>query len=203
MKTHDDDLHHDDEFDESRVHDDRVGAKLGLARHGIVSGIFRDSDDAESAYRETRDHGYGQDEITVLMSEQARDEFFPTEDVVVEKERRTLAGTGAGGAIGAAIGALAGAIAAIGTTILVPGLGLVVAGPLAAAIAGAGAGGVTGGVIGALVGAGMNEERASVYRTAIEEGGIVMTVTPRTAEDAEWIADAWEDCGAEDVYRSA
>ncbi len=95
MKTHDDDLHHDDEFDESRVHDDRVGAKLGLARHGIVSGIFRDSDDAESAYRETRDHGYGQDEITVLMSEQARDEFFPTEDVVVEKERKTLEGAGA------------------------------------------------------------------------------------------------------------
>ena len=84
-----------------------------------------------------------------------------------------------------------------------PGLGVVVAGPLAAAIAGAGAGGVTGGLIGALVGTGMSEEHATVYRTAIEEGGIVMTVTPRSAEDAEHIADAWKDCGAEDVYRSA
>jgi len=202
MKTHEHDSRHDD-FDESRVRDDRVGGKLGMARHGIVSAIFRDSDDAETAYRETRDHGYSQDEITVLMSEQARDEFFPTEDVVVEKERRTLEGTGAGGAIGAAVGALAGAVAAIGSTILVPGLGLVVAGPLAAAIAGAGAGGVAGGLIGALIGTGMSEEKASVYRTAIEEGGIVMTVTPHNAEDAEWIADAWEDCGAEEVYRSA
>lgn len=202
MKTHEHDSKHDD-FDESRVRDDRVGAKLGMARHGIVSAIFRDSDDAETAYRETRDHGYSQDEITVLMSEQARDEFFPTEDVVVEKERKTLEGTGAGGAIGAAVGALAGAIAAIGSTILVPGLGLVVAGPRAAAIAGAGAGGVAGGLIGALIGTGMSEEKASVYRTAIEEGGIVMTVTPHSADDAEWIADSWKDCGAEDVYRSA
>ncbi|HET6363319.1 MAG TPA: hypothetical protein VFH11_14880 [Gemmatimonadota bacterium] len=179
------------------------GSKLGTARHGIVSAIFRDADDAESAYRETRDGGYGQEEITVLMSEQARDEYFPSEDVVVERESKTLKGTGAGGVIGAAVGALAGAIAAIGTTILIPGLGLVVAGPLAAAIAGAGAGGVTGGLIGAFVGAGMSEERARVYHTAIEEGGIVMTVTPHSAEDAEWIAKAWEDCGAEDVYRSA
>jgi hypothetical protein len=201
MKTHEHDRKHDD-FDESRVRDDRVGARIGMARHGIVSAIFRDSDDAETAYRETRDRGYSQDEITVLMSEQARDEFFPTEDVVVEKERKTLEGTGAGGAIGAAVGALAGAIAAIGTTILVPGLGLVVAGPLAAAVAGAGAGGVAGGLLGALIGTGMSEEKASVYRTAIEEGGIVMTVTPHSADDAEWIADAWDDCGAEDVYRS-
>ena len=203
MKTHEHDTHRHDEFDGSRAREERVGSRLGTARHGIVSAIFRDSDDAESAYRETRDHGYEQDEITVLMSEQARDEYFPTEDVVVERERKALKGTGAGGAIGAAVGALAGAVAAIGTTILIPGLGLVVAGPLAAAIAGAGAGGVTGGVIGALVGAGMSEERASVYRTAIEEGGIVMTVTPRSEEDARWLAESWEECGAEEVYRSA
>lgn len=186
------------------THDEHhIGERLGTARHGIVSGIFRDSDDAESAYQEIRDRGYGQEEITVLMSEQARDEFFPSEDVVVETERKTLKGTGAGSAIGATLGAIAGAVAAIGTTIMVPGLGLVVAGPLAAALAGAGAGGVTGGLIGALVGAGMTEERARVYQTAIEEGGIVMTVTPHSAEDAAWIEDSWEDAGADEVYRSA
>ena len=185
-------------------HDEhRIGERLGTARHGIVSGIFRDADDAETAYRETRDHGYGSDEITVLMSEQARDEFFPSEDVVVEKERKALKGTGAGGAIGATVGAIAGAVAAIGTTIMVPGLGLVVAGPLAAALAGAGAGGVTGGLIGALIGAGMTEDRARIYETAIAEGGIVMTVTPHSAEDAEWLEESWKDCGVEDVYRSA
>ena len=201
MRTdaHKDHEHHDHE------HDDRerqIGDRLGTARHGIVSGIFRDSDDAESAYSELRERGYGQEEITVLMSEQARDEFFPSEDVVDETERKTLEGTGAGGAIGAAVGAVAGALAAIGTTIMIPGLGLVVAGPLAAALAGAGAGGVTGGLIGAMVGAGMTEERARIYKTAIEEGGIVMTVTPHSVEDAEWIEESLEDAGADEVFRS-
>jgi hypothetical protein len=188
--------------DDHRDHERHIGDRLGTARHGIVSGIFRDSDDAESAYSALRDRGYGQEEITVLMSEQARDEFFPSEDVVVETERKTLKGTGAGGAIGATLGAIAGAVAAIGTTIMIPGLGLVVAGPLAAALAGAGAGGVTGGLLGAMVGAGMTEERARIYQTAIEEGGIVMTVTPHSVEDAEWIEESWNDSGADEVYRS-
>lgn len=186
------------------THDHDIHAQRPLtARHGIVSAIFRDSDEAESAYRQTRDHGYGPEELTVLMSEQARDEFFPAENVVMEREHKTLEGTGAGGAIGAVVGAVAGAIAAIGTTIMIPGLGLVVAGPLAAALAGAGAGGVTGGLIGALVGTGMTEERARIYKTAIEEGGMVLSVTPRSPEEAAWIEETWKDCGAEDVYRSA
>ena len=55
------------------------------------------------------------------------------------------------------------AIAAIGTSLVIPGLGLVVAGPLAAALAGAGAGGTAGGLIGALVGHGMPEDRTKKY----------------------------------------
>lgn len=197
-RVDEDRLDREDDADEHRV-----GAGLGKARHGILSAIFHDSEDAEAAYRETRERGYGRDEITVLMSEQARDEFFPTEDVVVEEESKALEGTGAGGAIGAAVGAIAGAIAAVGTTVMIPGLGLVVAGPLAAALAGAGAGGVTGGLIGALVGAGMTEERATIYRTAVEEGGIVMTVRPRTEDDADALEESWDECGAEEIYRSA
>jgi hypothetical protein len=173
------------------------------ARHGIVSAIFRDSDDAETAYREARERGYEPEELTVLMSEQARDDYFPAENVVLEREHKTLEGTGAGGAIGAVVGAVAGAIAAIGTTIMIPGLGLVVAGPLAAALAGAGAGGVTGGLLGALVGTGMTEERARIYQTAIEEGGMVLSVAPRSPEEADWLESTWKECGAEDIYRSA
>ena len=50
------------------------------------------------------------------------------------------------------------AVAAVGTTLLIPGLGIVVAGPLAAVIAGAGAGAATGGLIRALVGWNIPEE---------------------------------------------
>ena len=76
-------------------------------------------------------------------------------------------------------------VAAVGTTLVLPGVGLVVAGPLAAALAGAGAGGITGGLIGALIGAGIPEERVKHYEEGIKNGGILMGVTPRSDEDVE------------------
>ena len=48
------------------------------------------------------------------------------------------------------------ALTAAGTSIALPGLGLVIAGPLAAAAAGAGAGAATGGLLGALIGWGLD-----------------------------------------------
>ena len=92
-------------------------------------------------------------------------------------------------------------IAAIGTTIGLPGLGLLVAGPLAAALAGAGAGGLTGGLIGGLIGAGIPEERAKVYDEGVRNGGIVMGVTPRNDEDAAYFENEWKTSKGEHVYR--
>ncbi|MEJ7708917.1 MAG: hypothetical protein WKF84_03465 [Pyrinomonadaceae bacterium] len=68
-----------------------------------------------------------------------------------------------------------------------PGIGLVVAGPIAAALAGAGAGGLTGGLIGALVGSGIPEDRAKEYEQGIKEGNIVMGINARSDEDAEYL----------------
>lgn len=175
--------------------------RMKTARRNIVSAVFHDAEDAEDAYEETIERGYSREDITVLMSDQARDEYFPSERVEVEKEGKALEGAGLGGALGTAVGAIAGAVAAIGTVVALPGLGLIVAGPLLFGLAGAGAGGLTGGLIGGLVGAGMSEERATVYKTAIEEGGIVMAVTPRNEPDAEWLAETWEDCGGDEIYR--
>jgi len=93
------------------------------------------------------------------------------------------------------------AIAAIGTSIALPGLGLIVAGPLAAALVGAGAGGITGGLIGALVGSGIPEERAREYETGIREGGIVLSVRARTAAEEDDIEGALENAGGELTYR--
>ncbi len=63
-----------------------------------------------------------------------------------ELGNKAAEGAGVGGAIGGTVGAIAAAIAAIGTSLVLPGLGLVIAGPIAAALAGAGAGaGAAGG----------------------------------------------------------
>src|SRR6185369_16437972 len=96
------------------------------------------------------------------------------------------------GAIGGTVGAVLAAIAAVGTTIAIPGLGLVIAGPLAAAIAGAGAGGAAGGLVGALVGWGIPEERVKRYEAGIKEGGILMGVKSRSDADARYFQDEWQ-----------
>lgn len=169
---------------------------------GIVSAVFHDASDAEKGYAEARELGYGHDEITVLMSEQARDRYFPSERVEHEKDRKTAEGAGVGGSIGLAVGAIAGALAAVGTTLALPGIGLVIAGPLAGALAGAATAGATGTLIGALVGAGMSEERAVIYRTAIEEGGVVLAVHPRNEDDADLLEERWDDAGGDEIFRS-
>ena len=90
-------------------------------------------------------------------------------------------------------------IAAVGTAIAIPGLGLVVAGPIAAALAGAGAGGATGGLIGLLIGTGMTEHRAKVYDTGVRGGGILLGVEAKTSEEVEKLETLLEDIGAEYV----
>ncbi|MGH7549578.1 MAG: hypothetical protein ACREMD_00160 [Gemmatimonadota bacterium] len=183
-------------------HDEyRAEKRMKTARRNVVSAVFHDAEDAEDAYAKTIERGYPKEDVMVLMSDQARDEYFPSERVEVEKEGKAMEGAGVGGALGTAVGAIAGAIVALGTAIAIPGLGLVVAGPLLFGLAGAGAGGLTGGLIGGLVGAGMTKERATVYKTAIEEGGVVLAVEPESEADAEWLAETWDDCGGDEIYR--
>ena len=121
--------------------------------------------------------------------------------VETELGSKALEGTGAGAAIGGAVGGVLAAIAAIGTNLVMPGLGLVVAGPLAAALAGAGAGGLAGGLIGALVGWGIPEEHAKRYEEGLKEGGIVMGIEPRNEEDAKYLEREWTTVRGEHIYR--
>ena len=151
----------------------------------LLTGMFRDKESTEGAYRSLRDRGYTDDEINVMMSDETRDKYFSSGDTELEGNK-ALEGTGAGAAIGGTLGAIIGGIAAIGTNVLIPGLGLVVWGPIAAGLAGAGAGGLTGGLVGALIGWGIPEERAAQYESGIREGGTVLGVTPRTDEDADY-----------------
>jgi hypothetical protein len=157
----------------------------------FVAGMFNDRESAERAYTTLEKRGYGKDDVNVIMSDQTRKKHFGNDEVKTHLGTKAMEGTGKGGAIGGALGAIVAAVAAIGTTLLLPGLGLVVAGPLAAAVAGAGAGGVAGGLIGALVGAGIPKDHADVYVNGIKEGKIVMGVRTRNDEDAQYLNHEW------------
>jgi hypothetical protein len=171
-------------------------------RSKIMTGLFRDRESAERAYGSLSSRGYGKDDVNVLMSDATRNKYFPTDrPVETELGNKALEGAGAGAAIGGAVGATLAAIAAIGTSIMLPGLGLIVAGPIAAALAGAGAGGATGGLIGALVGAGIPEERVKQYEEGIKQGGIVVGVNPRNQADADYFENEWKSYHGEHIYR--
>ncbi|HEV2705954.1 MAG TPA: CsbD family protein [Pyrinomonadaceae bacterium] len=169
------------------------------ARSRTVTGLFRDRESAENAYRSLHSRGYSKDDVNLLMSDETRKRHFKEEDT--DLGSKALEGAGAGAAIGGTTGAILGAIAAIGTQVVLPGVGLVIAGPLAAALAGAGAGGATGGLIGALVGSGIPEDRARVYDEGVRNGGIVMGVNSRTDEDAEYFENEFRTHRGEHVYR--
>jgi hypothetical protein len=169
----------------------------------MVTGLFRDRDSAERAYRSVADKGYGTEDVNIVMSDDTRKRYFAgetTANATTELGNKAAKGAGVGGAIGGTIGAIAGAIAAVGTSLVIPGLGLVVAGPLAAALAGGGAGAASGGLIGALVGWGIPEERVKHYEQGIKDGGILMGVKPRSDADAKHFEEEWKRSG-EHVYQ--
>lgn len=171
-------------------------------RSSVLTGLFRDRESTESAYRSLRERGYSDDEINVMMSDETRDKYWGDNAEDSELGNKALEGTGVGSAIGGTLGAIIGGIAAIGTNLVIPGAGLVVAGPIAAALAGAGAGGLTGGLAGALIGWGIPEDRAKTYESGIREGGTVLGVTPRSNEDADYFENEWRDrYRGEHIYR--
>ncbi len=161
--------------------------------------MFRNRDAAERAWYSLHERGYKADDVDLLMSEDTRSRHFGEDAPPSELGNKAMEGAGTGSAIGGTLGAIAGAVAAIGTTLIVPGIGLVLAGPIAAALAGAGAGGLAGGLIGALVGRGIPEDRARRYESDIREGGIVISVKPKSFEDADHLQRSWKEGKAEYV----
>ncbi len=165
--------------------------------------MFKDRESAERAYNSLAARGYSDKEINVIMSDETRQKYYPEghDSADSDFDSKALEGAGKGAGIGGTAGAIIGAIAAIGTSVALPGLGLIVAGPLAGALVGAGAGGATGGLIGALVGSGIPEDRAKEYEQGVKDGGIVLGFNPRDEEDAAHFESDWNSNRAEGVYR--
>jgi hypothetical protein len=158
----------------------------------LVTAVFKTRVAAEAAVDAILKRGYTRDDISVLMSDSTKSKEF-----AIETRTHAADGLGLGAAVGGTVGAVVAALVAVGTNVFLPGLGLVVAGPLAAALAGAGAGGAAGGLIGALVGAGIPEHRAKVYDSSLRAGGILIGVEAKTDEEADTLEELLKDLGGE------
>lgn len=157
----------------------------------IVTRTFRDRESAERGYNAIAARGYKSDDIHVIMMDETRKRLFK-DGKDTKLGNKALEGAGVGGAIGVAVGATAVGIAAAATSLVIPGIGLLIAGPLAGALAGGAAGATAGGLIGTLVGAGIPEAHAKTYEADLKDGGIIVGVEPRNDEDARYFETEWQ-----------
>lgn len=178
------------------------GSRTTTGTNQLVTGLFPDRESAEAAYNVAQARGYAQEDFNLVMSKDTRQQHFSGDTAGGDTSLGSKAaeGAGIGGAIGGTVGAVLAAIAAVGTSLALPGLGLVIAGPLAAAVAGAGAGAASGGLIGALIGWNIPEERAQHYEEGLKNGGILMGVNVRNDDDAAYIENQWRQNRGQHIY---
>ena len=111
--------------------------KETVLQQAIMTSSFRDRESAERAYNAIVARGYKRDEIHLLMTDETRKSLLPKDAEKSGMGIKALEGAGIGGAVGGVVGGAAGAtfvgIAAAAVALALPGLGLVIAGPLAGA----------------------------------------------------------------------
>jgi len=157
-------------------------------------GIYRTRDQAEAGVDALIQNGFRNEDISVLLPENAG-----TKDFAHEKQTKAPEGVTTGATAGGAIGGTLGLLAGIGA-LAIPGLGpFIAAGPIMGALAGVGSGAVVGGLIGALVGMGIPEYEAKRYEGLVKEGGILVSVH---CDNSDWVKrakDILERTGANDI----
>lgn len=163
------------------------------------AGLFENRESAESAYQAALDKGYTPEEINILMSDKTKKQFIGSTIAKTEMGDKSMEGLAMGGALGGTVVGSLAAVVALATTITIPGLGLIIAGPLAAGLVGAGAGSIAGGIVGALIGAGIPEEHARIYENGIKKGGVVILVKSHEDKDDNLLED-WKSNQGKDLF---
>ncbi len=168
-----------------------------------VSGIFDSTLQMNQALDSLDRLGLGND-VSVLMSEETRTYYGDSwrEDVRgaegFEHSTKMPEGATTGGLTGGIIGAIIGGLTLVGS-VLIPGAGLLVAGPLVGALTGGAIGVATGGLLGALVGAGIPETEAKFYEESLKKQGNSLLVAHVPKNLVKEVKEIFKRCGAQSV----
>jgi hypothetical protein len=138
--------------------------------------VFDDRLEAERAVRDLEAAGFRDSEIGFALRGLNTEQTGMITDTVGAKDAR-------GAIAGATTGAVVGGILAAAASVLLPGVGPVVAGGiLASFFGGAAAGTAVGGILGALAGLGVSEEEAQYYEKAFHSGKAIVAIKPAERE---------------------
>lgn len=155
--------------------------KLHSTDRDYEVGVFSTVDEAERAVRGLLDAGFTTEEITVVCSDEKKEQYFR------EFEHQDPAGSMTPKAVlaGGAIGALLGGIPVIGAAVATGSVVLWVAGPaLASAL------GVAGGLVGAMSTRGLEKEIANYYQQAVLEGLILVAAQVKESDPSPRLQQA-------------
>jgi hypothetical protein len=158
-----------------------------------VTATFESRAAAENALMQLEQAGIREDQLSLIVTEESRGNKLR-----INEKTRADEGAAAGATFGGVTGAILGSVLAAGT-IAVPGLNLVVAGPLAAGLAGLGAGAASGGLLGALVGAGIPEHEAKLYHDEVKNGNILLAVDADDADEKDRVENVLKNAKAYNV----
>jgi hypothetical protein len=145
-----------------------------------VVGVFDDRYAAERTVEALHRAGFGHDQVGFVIRGSDAIRGGMIVDAIGAKD-------GKGAAAGALTGGMIGGVLAAAVSLLIPGVGPIVAGGvLAAFFGGAIAGTAVGGILGAMAGLGVSEDEAKFFEQEFNEGRAIVAVKPdgRGAEAA-------------------
>src|ERR1041385_5057699 len=167
-----------------------------------VTGVFKSQDDAERALSELRNLGIPEKRIGIVRPGTAPERLeagVPVSDTEDPGMGRAM-GAAVGGAMGAAGGATAGLAAA---SLVVPGVGALLAfGMVGAAllgVVGAAAGSAVGDTVEEELGEGVPHEDVYLYEDTLRHGHSIVIAYAEEGDQADRAAEVMNNAGAEDL----
>lgn len=165
---------------------------MPTAEGGKVAGLFPNEGAVERALTAAEELGYERANVHLVTQETNAQQAADETPAAPERGATSKGGPWQGALIGAAICALLG----VSLGLFLNGAGVIAIGPVLAALLAGGVGAVAGLYIGSLLGVGLPEGREKTAQKAVQRGAILLSVSPRTAADAQRLKDEWGRLGA-------
>ena len=162
---------------------------------GTVSGVFFTKKDADRAYNSLLRRGHTHDDISVLMSDETLDKHqnpVVADSETFEEEKDSL--------LNRTTNAISETIISITSLISLPGLGIAISKTLLGRISkdpefGKSPAGTAGEVIASRI----PEEHTVSYGDSVKEGGIIISVDPRNANEKKAIVKDFKEFNGHDI----